>query len=226
MCGRFALNTPREEIADIFNVDILPDLLPRYNVAPTTKVLSIVEQEEERRARFLKWGLIPPWAKDPKIGARMLNARSETVHEKPSFRHAFKRRRTLIVADGFYEWKRDGKAKIPHFIQLKGGRAFGMAGLWEKWTDPSTQEETHTCSIITTGPNPTMEPIHQRMPVILPDTEWDRWLDASNDDVDSLRTILQPYPGDMQVRRVSSKVNSVKNRGPECQAPWEGDGEP
>lgn len=222
MCGRFALTAPASTITEIFQIDVLPDVLPRYNVAPTTQVAVVVEGDEGRELQSFRWGLIPFWAKDKKIGYRMLNARSETVSKKPAFRAAFKRRRLLILADGFYEWHREGKKKLPHLIQLADGKPFAMAGLWERWVDPETEEEVRSCTIVTTGPNELMEPIHNRMPVILPPEHWDTWLDPEVQDPALLQEMLVPYPADgMRERRVSTTVNNVRNQGPQCQEPPE-----
>lgn len=222
MCGRFALTAPASAIAEIFQVDVLPDVLPRYNVAPTTRVACVVQEDGERALKELRWGLIPSWAKDRKIAYKTINARAETVASKPAFRSAFKRRRLLVLADGFYEWQRAGKTKIPHLVQLDDARPFGMAGLWESWTDPETGEEVPTCTIITTSGNELMKPIHDRMPVILPERSWDLWLDATVDDKEVLQELLVPYPADeMRERRVSSDVGNVKNKGPEVQGPYE-----
>lgn len=228
MCGRFALTAPASDIAEIFQVDILPEVLPRYNVAPTTQVACVVDTDEGRKVEMFRWGLIPSWAKDKKVGYRMINARAETVASKPSYRSAFKRRRLLILADGFYEWQRIGSGKsatkIPHLIQVSGGGIFAMAGLWERWTDPETNEEVRTCTIVTTEGNELMQPIHDRMPVILPEDRWDLWLDRSVDDKEVLQELLVPYPADqMQERAVSRAVGNVKNRGPEVQDPYEGE---
>jgi putative SOS response-associated peptidase YedK len=225
MCGRFALTASASTITEIFQVAVLPDVLPQYNVAPTTKVLCIVNEGGTKKAARFRWGLIPFWAKDKKIGHNMINARSETVAKKPSFRTAFRKRRLLVLADGFYEWKRDGKTKIPHLIGMRNGEGFAMAGIWERWTDKETDEDIRSCSIITTGPNTLMANIHNRMPVILPRAHWDQWLDASVDDPVQLQELLVPYPADlMAARRVSKAVGNVKNKGPHVQGPWEGDG--
>ena len=224
MCGRFALTAPASTITEIFSVDVLPDLLPRYNVAPTTQGLTVVEDQGARTAQTFRWGLIPSWAKDPKIGYRMINARSETVATKPSFRSAFKRRRLLVLADGFYEWQRDGKRKVPHLMSLNDARPFGMAGIWERWTDPETGEDTRSCAILTTGPNDLMQPIHNRMPVILPADRWDLWLDTTVQDRALLEELLVPFPSDqMAARRVSQRVGNVRNQDPDVQGPFEED---
>lgn len=221
MCGRFALTAPASTIAEIFQVDVLPDLLPRYNVAPTSEVVCVVQAEGKREIQSFRWGLIPMWAKDKKIAYQTLNARAETISTKPVFRAAFKRRRLLIVADGFYEWQKDGKKKIPHLIQMDDGRPFGMAGVWERWTDPETGEEIRSCSIVTTGPNALMESIHNRMPVILPPERWDTWLDPAINDPAQLQELLVPYPAEgMKERRVAKAVGDVKNKGPEVQGLW------
>lgn len=225
MCGRFALTAPASTITEIFQVDVLPDVLPRYNVAPTTQVLAVLEEDGARVARTFRWGLIPNWAKDAKIAYQTINARAESVATKPAFRSAFRRRRLLIVADGFYEWKRlSAKEKIPHLIGLGDGKPFGMAGLWERWTDPATGDEVQSCSIVTTGPNELMTAIHDRMPVILPPDRWALWLDPKVQEPERLQELLVPFPAElMAARRVSSLVGNVQNKGPEVQGPWEGD---
>jgi putative SOS response-associated peptidase YedK len=178
-----------------------------------------VEEDGTRTAQTFKWGLIPFWAKDRKIANQTLNARAETIASKPAFRSAFKRRRLLILADGFYEWERkDKKTRLPHLFQMKDGRPFAMAGVWEPWTDPESGDELRTCSIVTTSPNPLMEPIHDRMPVLLPETAWDTWLDPEVNDPAALQELLVPFPADkMKERRVSTKVNDVKNKGADVQ---------
>jgi putative SOS response-associated peptidase YedK len=224
VCGRFALTAPASTIAEIFQVDVLPDVLPRYNIAPTTLVPTVIQGAEGQRELVeMRWGLVPTWAKDPKVGYKLINARAETVASKPAFRAAFKRRRALIVADGFYEWQKvDKKTKVPHLIQLGDGRPFGMAGLWERWTNPISGEAFLTCAIVTTGPNALMTSIHDRMPVILPPEAWDVWLDPEVQDKERLSELLVPYPADrMKERRVSSSVGNVKNKGPDVQGPYE-----
>jgi putative SOS response-associated peptidase YedK len=220
MCGRFQVTIPAATIQEIFQVDVLPDVLPRYNIAPTSGVVAVVEEDGVRRMQRFRWGLAPSWSKEGKPNASMINARSDGVASKPAFRAAFKRRRCLIPASGFYEWKRDGKVKIPHLIGLKGGEMFAMAGLWEVWRDKANPdaEPLFTCAIITTGPNALMEPIHDRMPVILPRDKWDAWLDP-NTDAAVLQEMLVPYPAElMQEREVSQAVNNARNQGPECEA--------
>ncbi|MEQ1503189.1 MAG: SOS response-associated peptidase [Myxococcota bacterium] len=225
MCGRFALTAPASTIAEIFQVDVLPDVLPRYNIAPTNAIPAVVAGEDgKRELQTFRWGLIPMWAKDQKIAYQTINARAETVAKKPAFRSAFKRRRALIVADGFYEWQKVGKDKIPHLFQLADGRPFAIAGLWERWINPLDGEEIRTCTLVTDGPNALMAPVHDRMPVILPPEVWDTWLDPTVDDPARLQELLVPYPADgMRARRVSKTVGSVKNKGPEVQGPYEQD---
>lgn len=224
MCGRFALTAPASTIAEVFSVDVLPDVLPRYNVAPTNEVACVTQDAEGKRVlETFRWGLVPSWSKDRKGGASMINARAETVTSKPAFRAAWKRRRLLVLSDGFYEWERtDPKNKVPHLIGTADGKPFGMAGLYELWTDPETGETLKTCTIVTTGPNALMVPIHDRMPVILPPEHWDRWLDPKTPP-ESLTELLVPFPADrMAERKVSRRVGDVKNKGAEVQGPWEG----
>lgn len=225
MCGRFALTAPADAITEIFQVDVLPEVLPRYNIAPTTQVPVVVEMGGVRQMQRFRWGLVPSWAKDRKIAYKTINARAETAASKPSFRSAFKRRRCLVLADGFYEWKRFSKTeKVPHLIQMADGRPFAMAGLWERWVDPESDEELFSFTIVTTGPNELMAPIHDRMPVILPPEVWDTWLDERTTDKDQLQELLTSYPAEgMRERTVSTLVNNVRNHGPEVQGPYEGD---
>ncbi len=192
-----------------------PDLQPRYNIPPSQPILAVRELDGVRAAAMLRWGLIPFWSKDPKIGYKLSNARSETAAEKPSFRAAFKARRCIIPATGFYEWKRAGTAKIPHFIRLRSGAPMAMAGLWESWQPSDGSEPLETCTILTTGPNELMADIHHRMPVLLPPQEWDDWL-APNAEREYLRSLMVPYKADeMEAHPVSTRVNSARNDGPD-----------
>jgi len=223
MCGRFALTTPASRIAEIFELDILPDWTPRYNIAPTDPVAALLEDGGNRRLELFRWGLIPSWAKDRKIGARMINARGETVASKPAFRTSFERRRVLVLADGFYEWTRAGKRKLPHLIGLHDGEVFGMAGLWSFWRDPHTGEGIRSCTVLTTKPNTLLAPIHDRMPVIVDRADWTRWLAPSTSPGD-LQALIRPFDAArMTSRRVPTTVNSVRNEGPELHAPLSGD---
>ena len=226
MCGRFALTAPASTITEIFQIDVLPDVLPRYNVAPTQSVAAMVHRDGLRCMATFRWGLIPSWSKDASSAYKMINARAETMTEKPSFRSAFKRRRCLVLADGYYEWLRTPKAddpkkedKEPHLIQLAGGSPFAMAALWERWVSPEG-EEVFSTSLLTTDANPLAARIHHRMPVILPPEHWDTWLDPKNEDTAALKELLVPYPAEgMQERAVSSRVNNARHEGPSVQEP-------
>jgi len=193
---------------------------PRYNIAPSQQVLTVLGAEE-RRGGFLRWGLIPSWAKDPSMGDRMINARAETVAEKPSFRRALQKRRCLVLADGFYEWRKEGKKKTPLYITLKSRAPFGFAGLWETWKS-AEGAPIHSCTIITTTPNALMESIHNRMPVILPREAEAAWLDRSLEDPARLLPFLVPYSAEnMDAYAVSSAVNSPRNDSPSCIEPMD-----
>jgi putative SOS response-associated peptidase YedK len=224
MCGRFTLRAPASTIAEAFQVFDLQSLKPRFNVAPTQQVAAVRLSPEggRRELAWLKWGLVPFWAKDPAIGNRMINARAESVAEKPAFRGALRHRRCLVLADGFYEWQRTGGRKQPYFIRLRDGRPFAFAGLWESWEGKTATGTVllQSCTLLTTGPNKLMEPIHDRMPVILPPAEYDRWLDPAIQDPDQLVPLLRPYPADaMLAVPVSAHVNNPKNDDARCIAP-------
>ena len=220
MCGRFAFYSPSEATAALFGVSGSVAVEPRYNIAPTQFIAAIREDEDRTRELvMLRWGLVPFWAKDPAIGNRMINARAETVAEKPSYRAAFRHRRCIVLADGFYEWRKEGDAKTPYFISLASGEPFGLAGLWENWKSPSG-EWVRSCTIITTKPNAFMDPIHNRMPVILSEETEPLWLDPVTEDPDILRPLLLPSPAEeMESYQVSTYVNSPRNQGPECIKP-------
>ncbi len=215
MCGRYSLIMTIGELQNRFEFDgERLGYAPSYNIAPTQNVLTVVGGEE-RRGGYMRWGLIPFWAKDKSIGSRMINARAETVVEKPSFRNAFKRRRCLIIADGFYEWQKVGAKKRPMRIVMQSGEPFAFAGLWETWRDPEG-EVVPSCTIITTSANDLLSSIHDRMPVILPRDLEDFWLDDSVTDPDALTSVLTPYDDEaMDTYEVSTLVNNVRNNGPE-----------
>ena len=219
MCGRYTLRTPVEKLAEEFGFDNSSiELPPNYNVAPTQGVAAVLEEDGQRHLEVLRWGLIPPWADDPQVGSRMINARAETAPEKPSFRRAFRERRCLIPADGFYEWKRMNGGKQPYYIHMKEGRPFAFAGLWESWKDDGGPE-IRSCTILTTKPNALAGEIHDRMPVILPTGSYDVWLDRESDR-DELYGLLAPYPEDeMEAYPVSRFVNSPSNNDPRCIEP-------
>lgn len=215
MCGRFTLTANLTEILNRFDIEEFFDeenFLPNYNVAPSQLVLAIINNRTINKMGYLRWGLIPPWAKDMTLGSKMINARSETLLEKPSFRNPFRRKRCLIIADSFYEWKRiDAKTKTPMRIKLKSNDLFGMAGLWEQWKTPDGKS-VFTCTVITTTPNELMEGIHDRMPVILKPEDEKIWLDPTNNDLELLTQLLKPLDPDlMEAYEVSSLVNSPKN---------------
>jgi putative SOS response-associated peptidase YedK len=218
VCGRFSLTVSEEIIQQYFPFEFPKKVLPRYNIAPGQEVLAVISDGEKITGKMLKWGLVPYWASDPKIGFKMINARTETVDEKASFKQAFKKRRCLVLADGFYEWKKEGNKKIPYRFTLKSERPFAFAGLWESWDKHG--DPMYTCTIITTKTNELVKAIHERMPVILP-KEWEEvWLDPALDDTEYLKSLLQPYPAEeMNMYEVSTVVNSAKNDVEECVKP-------
>ena len=219
MCGRYSLIADIQELARQFEFDGTGFVHePRYNVAPTQSVLTVTNREG-RRGEFMRWGLIPSWAKDASIGNRMINARGETVAEKPSFRNALQRRRCLVLADGFYEWQKVGKAKRPMRIVLKSREPFAFAGLWESWRNPEG-ETVRSCTIVTTQANEVLRPIHERMPVILPPEMEEFWLDGDVTDAAALTDVLLSYPDEsMEAYEVSSLVNKATNNGPDLIVP-------
>ncbi len=219
MCGRYSLIADIQELARQFEFDGTGfENSPRYNVAPTQSVLTVTNREE-RQGEFMRWGLIPSWAKDPSIGNRMINARGETVAQKPSFRNALQRRRCLVLADGFYEWQKVGKGKRPMRIVFKSRDPFAFAGLWETWRNPEG-ETVRSCTIITTEANDLLRPIHERMPVILPRELEEFWLDGDVSDSAALSDVLAPYPDDsMEVYEVSTLVNKATNSSPDLIVP-------
>ncbi|MDP9474197.1 MAG: SOS response-associated peptidase [Actinomycetota bacterium] len=215
MCGRYTLKTPIDVLAEHFGLrEHPPSLTPSYNIAPTQHVAAVVEEDGGgRRLETFRWGLVPSWAKDPSIGNKMINARAETVAEKPSFRSAFKRRRCLIVADGFYEWQKTDGGKQPHYFRMEDSSPFAFAGLWETWSGYG--EEIRSCAIVTTDANDLMREIHHRMPVILPAENHAAWLDPGFEDKEALLDLLRPYPSDrMEAYPVSRRVNRPANNEP------------
>ena len=216
MCGRFSLSQEASAIAELFDLAEVPNLEPGYNIAPTQLVSTVLRTPHDRQLRMLRWGLIPAWAKDPAIGARMINARSETVTEKPSFRTAFRHRRCLVVADGFYEWQRQERKKQPFYFRLQDQQAFAFAGLWEHWKAPD-DEVIESCTILTTEANELLRPIHDRMPVILDRKDYDLWLDPAVQNHEPLQHLLHPYQAEaMMSYPVSTKVNNPTHNTPEC----------
>jgi putative SOS response-associated peptidase YedK len=219
MCGRFVLMTVGKDLAKQFGLEEVPDLEPHYNIAPTQMVVIIRLDRNtlQRRLVEVKWGLIPFWAKDTSIGNRLINARVESAADKPAFRSAFKFRRCLVPADGFYEWKKtEGKKKQPYLVRNADGTPFAFAGLWESWKGPEG-ETLESCTILTTDANDLTREIHDRMPVILKSEDYDLWLDPEVKDPKLLKPLLQPYPSeDMKVEPVSSKVNKASYDAPDC----------
>lgn len=243
MCGRYSLTTPVEGLRQLFEFPEQPNLEPCYNIAPTQEVAAVRaappagaaegaagqtegetgESGAGRHLVSLRWGLIPSWAKDPAIGARMINARAETLAEKPAFRSAFLRRRCLVAADGFYEWqKRSGGPKQPYRIARPDGGPFAFAGLWERWRNPTEGRDVESCTIVTTAANATLGPIHHRMPVILAPQSYDLWLDPEAA-LDRVQDLLAADPGmDLVATAISTRVNKVANDDPEVILPLDG----
>lgn len=232
MCGRYSITSPPEAIQRVFQVPELPNLPARYNVAPTQDVPVVrvggdtegPEADGGRHLVQLRWGLVPFWADDVSIGAKMINARAESAAEKPAFRAAFRRRRCLVVADGFYEWKapaQKGQRKQPYRIELADRRPFGFAGLWERWTNPQDQSVLDTCTILTTQANDYLKEIHPRMPVMLSPDAFPVWLDP-NAKVEAVKGLLTPFPGsDLTAYPISIRVNAVRNDDPSILEPLE-----
>lgn len=232
MCGRFVSATPPDQLARYFGAESMVDAVhdgddeptANYNVAPTQGIFTVYEADGVRRLDRFHWGLVPFWAKDPKIGSKMINARAETLHEKTSFKGPFAKKRCIVPADGFYEWKQiEGqKRKQPMYLTRIDDAPFAFAGLWEVWRDKNTLDrhgeplELHSCTIITGEANETVAEVHDRMPVMLPPDAWDPWLDRDNHDVGALRELLVPAPARLiRLHPVSTDVNNVRNNGPE-----------
>lgn len=210
MCGRFAFYSPAEAAAALFGVSAAPDVQPRYNIAPTQFIAAIRDAGDDgRELVMLRWGLVPFWAKDPSIGNRMINARAETVAEKPAYRAAYKHRRCIVLADGFYEWQKSGDSKTPHYISLASGEPFALAGLWENWNDKQTGDSLQTATLITAAANDFMAPLHHRMPVILESGTAGEWLAGSNELLDDVAAITPP----LQAWPVDRRVNNARNEG-------------
>jgi putative SOS response-associated peptidase YedK len=216
MCGRFTLITPDQELAVQFNLPEVPAMPPRYNIAPTQPVAAVRlnARSGARELAWLHWGLVPSWAQDPAVGSRLINARSETVAEKPAFRAAFQRRRCLVLADGFYEWQKVDGAKQPYYIRLRDGSPFAMAGLWEHW-EGGEGSVIQSCTLLTTEPNLLIQPLHSRMPVLLAAQDYDLWLDPQVQRPERLAPLLRPYPAtEMVAYPVSRRVNNPDNDDP------------
>ena len=210
MCGRYSITTPTEALRQLFRFDDLPNLQPRYNMAPTQMAPVVRNRDGARHLDLLRWGLLPRWANDASIGAKLINARSETIAEKPSFRDAFKRRRCLVPADGFYEWQKRGKAKEPYRVCLVNDGAFALAGLWEQWYDPSKHHAVvETFTIVTTVACSSIAHIHHRMPLILDPSDHDQWLMG---EPASILQQIKPFPDErLRAYKVSPRVGNVRN---------------
>jgi len=215
MCGRYTLRTPVDTLAERFEIDDTPSsIAASYNVAPTQGVATVLLEDGKRKLEMLQWGLIPSWADDPSIGNKMINARAETVAEKPSFREAFRNHRCLVLADGFYEWQKTANGKQPYYIRMEDDSPFAFAGLWESWKNGS---EVRSTTIITTAANDVVAPIHNRMPVILHPEDYDLWHDPDFKEKEPLTTLLKPYPAEaMEAYPVSRRVNGPSNNDPSC----------
>jgi putative SOS response-associated peptidase YedK len=223
MCARVTLRAGVRKVREEFGISgaEAPEVKPRYNISPGTDVLAVVRNGGNNLKTF-RWGLIPTWAKEAAIGNRLINARAETVAEKPAFKAAFAKRRCLVAVDGFYEWHREGGRSVPFYIALKSGRPFGLAGLYETWHDPEGSDVS-TCTVITTEANDIVAPIHNRMPVIIPPDERDNWLDPTSQDLKALQVLLRPYaPEEMDAYEVSTFVNYASHDSPECIEPVKG----
>jgi putative SOS response-associated peptidase YedK len=215
MCGRFTQRQPAKGLKKEFGVEEVPEIEARYNIAPTQSILGVRQTPDGREMSFLKWGLIPSWAKDNSMGARLINARSETVTEKPAFREAFKRRRCIIPANGFYEWQRTGGRKQPFFFHMRDDRPFGFAGLWDKWKNDDG-EVIESCTILTTEANEVLMPVHDRMPVILAPDDYELWLDEDLRKGSLREELLRPFPApEIEGYPVSTSINSPRNQGVE-----------
>lgn len=225
MCGRFTLRTPAKVLTEFFGVSFPAEVAPRYNIAPTQSIWAVRLDDQAKQAwSSFRWGLIPTWAKDPAIGNQMINARSETAAAKPSFRGAFKRRRCLIPADGFYEWKKVGSRKQPLHIRRRDQGPFALAGLWEHWSQ--ADQVIESCTILTTSANDRLRSIHDRMPVILSPNDFDRWLEPSPAGVDQALALMRADPLDgWEIVPVASIVNNARNEVKECLDPAENPGE-
>ncbi len=221
MCGRFSQQRPASELAEIFSAEpLVDDPGPRYNVAPTDEALVVVQREDRRGVTSYRWGLIPHWADSAKVGSRMFNARAETLVGAPAFRDAFQRKRCLVPVECFYEWRREGAVRQPYTIGRADGGPLVLAGLWDGWRDPATDTVRRSFTIVTSAPNDAMATIHNRMPVILPEADWDAWLDGRFADRSRLLAMLEPRDEpELAITAVSQLVNNVRNDGPELVVP-------
>ena len=222
MCGRYTLSAPGSAVAELLELETTPQLVPRYNIAPTQESAVVRSAGGGRSLAELRWGMVPYWARDPGIGGRMINARAETAATKPAFRSSLRRRRCLVPADGFFEWRRTPAGKQPYLIRLAGSEPFAFAGLWDRWV-PHQGEPIESFTILTTRPNERLAPLHDRMPVILQPRHHELWLDPEETRAERLEAALQPFPADeMTLFPVSTVVNKPANDTPECVEPLAG----
>jgi len=220
MCGRILLTSSGQELAQAFDLAEAPDLFARFNIAPSQDALTLTASEGGRGLSPRRWGLVPSWAKDPSIGTRMINARSETAHSKPAFRDALRQRRCIVPANGFYEWTRNGRERQPHWFRRRDEPLMAMAGLFERWCSHETDDVFESFTILTTDANASVSPVHDRMPVLLQRTDFDAWLDPDEKDPERLRRLLVPCPDEwLESRLVSPRVNDPRNDDPECLLP-------
>ena len=217
MCGRFTQERPASEFAEIFGAEpLVDDAGGHYNVAPTDEACVVVQRDDRRAVTAYRWGLIPHWATDAKIGSRMINARAETITASPAFRDALVRKRCLVPVDSFYEWKKEGTVRQPYRVVQRDGRPLALAGLWSGWRDPASETVRRTFTIITTTPNEALADLHDRMPVIVDEDAWDRWLDPKPADPGELMGLLAPNETvDLEIYAVIRAVNDVRRDGPE-----------
>ncbi len=223
MCARYNLRMTPARLAEIFHTVRQMEFRPRFNISPTQTVVVIRQDDGQRFPAPMRWGLVPVWSKNPKAGPPLINARAETVADKPAFRSAFRKRRCLIPATGFYEWRTAGKSKLPVHLHLPSDEPFAFAGLWEVWRGPEALE---SCTIVTTASAGEMTKLHDRQPVIVPREEWDLWLDTELEDRATLERLLRPWPGPLEMTPVDPCMNSSRNEGEEYFRPLPPDGEP
>ncbi len=225
MCGRINLTSAPHVLAARFYLDVVPELAPRYNIAPSQDLAAVVPNpdSEGRLLRGFRWGLVPPWSKGPQTGPKLINARSETVHQKPAFREAFARRRCLVPVNGFYEWQKRPDGSQPFLFRRRDHDVFALAGIWERWEYPGGRV-LETCSILTTAANSLMRPIHHRMPVVVPETDWRLWFDLEPSRQEAVASLLKPAPAEALIAHpVSRRVNSPSWDDPACLEPVEDD---
>ena len=216
MCGRFAFNIDAALLKKYFGLTKLPNIKISYNIAPT-QTINVITGDTTRQHKEMRWGLIPPWSKDDSMACKMINARSETIKEKLSFRQAYKQRRCIIPASGFFEWQAGTSGKTPHYITMHSDEPMAMGGLYETWLNSETNQSVATCTILTTNANKLISPLHHRMPIILEKNDYAQWLDCTSQTTANVDTILKPIPPEkIKIHRVSNKINATKHNSPDC----------